>query len=97
VEAVPGKPPHVWRAAGIRRGWSPVVVKQVQRGLALFLMARSEEHAFDHKALQHLAAVNLPVTPTLDFLAEVGWIGEGDRDPWMPGSTIASVAFPARS
>jgi hypothetical protein len=86
---------------GEARGWSPVVIKQVQRGVAVLLMARNGEHDFDHKALQHLASVNLPVTPALDFLAEVGWVGEGDRDPmdaWLgdrlrglPGQIVSEL------
>jgi hypothetical protein len=86
---------------GEGRGWSPVVVKQVQHAVAVLLLARNEEHAFDRKALEHLAAVHLPVTPTLDFLAEVGWVGEGDRDPmdaWLeerlrglPGQIVSEL------
>jgi hypothetical protein len=68
-------------AFGEARGWSHVVVRNVQRTVAMLLMARNEEHAFDPKALRDLASLDLPVTPTLDLMKELGWGGASDRDP----------------
>lgn len=71
---------------GERRGWSEVTVRQVQRATAVLMAMRCGEAEFDPSALEGLGALQLPLSPTLDFVSDAGLFEvdpEAKLDAWV--------------
>lgn len=71
---------------GEARGWSERIVRGVQRATAMLLAARCDEFCFDPLALRHLLVLDLPVGPTLDFVADARVMEvdpEATMDAWL--------------